>query len=101
MPDDSHYYYNLLNGPTYLKITPNAEHTLIGHIADVILAIKSFYMSVVHKSALPTFTWSRSQTDTGGRISVKTSTEPTSVTVYHATTLPTGRRDFRLFVKGP
>ena len=101
MPDDSHYYYDVLRGPTYLKITPNAEHTLIGHIGDAILAIKSFYMSVTHNSTLPTFSWTRSQTDTGGRISVHTSIEPKSVTVFHAITLPTGRRDFRLFVSGP
>ncbi|XP_005102804.2 autocrine proliferation repressor protein A [Aplysia californica] len=101
MLDDSHYYYDVLQGPKFLKITPNAEHSLIGHEMDVMFALRSFYLSVLTSAPFPAFNWTRTQTTTGGKITVYTSQEPTAVSVYYATTLSDGRRDFRLLVKGP
>lgn len=101
IPDDSHYYYDQLQGPKFLRVTPNAEHSIIGHLMSTILAIQGFFLNVVEKAPFPTLTWVRSQNDTHGKIVVTSSIPPKEVTVYHAQTLDNKRRDFRLFTADP
>ncbi|XP_059147478.1 autocrine proliferation repressor protein A-like [Physella acuta] len=101
IPDDSHYYWDQLQGPKFLRITPNAEHSIVGHLMSTILAIQGFFFHVVEKATFPTLTWTRSQNNTSGTIVVTTSVPPREVTVYYAQTLDNKRRDFRLFTADP
>ncbi|XP_041363192.1 autocrine proliferation repressor protein A-like [Gigantopelta aegis] len=99
--DDSHYYYNDLIGPKYLKILPNAEHSCIGHTVDIFFTIRSFILSIATAAPLPELTWKREITPFGGRITVFSNIAPLKVNAVYAHTLDGLRRDFRLFVGGP
>ncbi|XP_070580927.1 autocrine proliferation repressor protein A-like [Ptychodera flava] len=101
LPDDSHYYYDQLLGPSYLRITPNAEHSLILHYATTLLNLRSFFLSVVQNKKLPKMTWVRSETATQGSITMNTDTPPVSVKCYRAKTMDGKRRDFRLLIADP
>ncbi|KAH9499597.1 hypothetical protein Btru_074237 [Bulinus truncatus] len=101
LPDDSYYYLDQLPGPTFLRVIPNAEHSMEGHMMSNILAIEGFYLNILENATFPTISWVRSATSTSGKITVKTSVEPSKVTVYYSRTLDGTRRDFRLVVKDP
>ncbi|KAK7003107.1 autocrine proliferation repressor protein A-like isoform X1 [Biomphalaria glabrata] len=101
LPDDSHYYYDQLTGPKFLRVTPNAEHSVAGHFMSTVLAMQAFFLNIVEKVPFPTITWVLSQNDTAGRIVVTCSVPPREVTVFHAKTLDGKRRDFRLAIADP
>ncbi|XP_059147465.1 autocrine proliferation repressor protein A-like isoform X3 [Physella acuta] len=101
LPDDSHYYFDQLIGPKYLRITPNAEHSLIGHFLSTVLAMQAFFLNIVENVPYPAVNWTLSQNSTAGSIEVHTSVPPTQVTVFHAKTLDGKRRDFRLVIADP
>ncbi|XP_071108310.1 autocrine proliferation repressor protein A-like [Haliotis cracherodii] len=101
LPDDSHYYYNDLNGPKYLRILPNAEHSCAGHEISLLFTMRAFFLSIMSASPLPKFSWVRELTANGGKITVTTETEPLTVTSYWAKTIGGERRDFRLLVGTP
>ncbi|KAH3871994.1 hypothetical protein DPMN_035209 [Dreissena polymorpha] len=96
MVDDSKYYYNIIKGDTYLRMVPNAEHSLAGHETSVMFAIRAFYLQVINNKPLPKMNWVLNTTSTGGKISLTTDVQPLTVDVYHATTLDGKRKDFRL-----
>lgn len=47
LPDDSHYYLNEMEGPTYVNMLPNAEHSCAGHEMQILFNIEAFYKSVI------------------------------------------------------
>ena len=47
LPDDSHYYFSSMKGPSYVNMLPNAEHTCVGHEMQLIFNIEAFYLSVM------------------------------------------------------
>ncbi|KAH9499585.1 hypothetical protein Btru_074202 [Bulinus truncatus] len=101
LPDDSYYYFDQLPGPKFIRIVPNAEHSMTGHTLSDVLAIRSFYLTILENGTFPSMTWTRSSTSLGGKIVLTTSVEPLKVTMFYARTLDGSRRDFRLFVKDP
>ncbi|XP_077979950.1 autocrine proliferation repressor protein A-like [Glandiceps talaboti] len=101
LPDDSHYYFDEMLGETHLRITPNAEHSLILHYADTLLNLRSFFLSVVQNKKRPKMTWVRNETATHGSITMYTDTPPVSVKCYRAKTFDAKRRDFRLLINDP
>ncbi|KAL4239703.1 hypothetical protein ACF0H5_000507 [Mactra antiquata] len=96
MIDDSKYYYNELKGPKYLRMVPNAEHSLAGHEISLLFGIRAFYLSVMKGKPLPKIEWKLNTTSTGGKISLTADSTPQTVHCYHATTLDGKRKDFRL-----
>jgi len=50
LPDDSHYYFSSMQGPSYVNMLPNAEHTCIGHEMQLIFNIGAFYVTVMKVS---------------------------------------------------
>lgn len=101
MIDDTKFYYDKLVGEKYLRMVPNADHKLEGQIDSVFHEIRAFYLSVMKRKTLPVLTWKLEHTPRGGRITLKTDTVPHSVQVYHATTLSSKRKDFRMYVLTP
>lgn len=101
LPDDSHYYLTEMEGPTYVNMLPNAEHSCAGHELQLLFNIKAFYVSVMKGFPLPKVSWVFGSTATGGIIDVTMDTRPILVRYFHAATLSTTRRDFRLLIKGP
>ncbi|PIK49439.1 putative autocrine proliferation repressor protein A-like [Apostichopus japonicus] len=96
LPDDSHYYYNDMKGPTYLRIHANAEHSLILHHLNVMDELSGFMLSVIEGIPLPQLSWDLYENATHGVIRFYTDLVPMRVTAYRATTLTQERRDFRL-----
>ncbi|XP_059147475.1 autocrine proliferation repressor protein A-like isoform X2 [Physella acuta] len=101
LPDDSHYYFDLLPGPTFLRIIPNSGHSVAAHSDSNVMALQSFYLNVVERASFPVMTWVKTATDLGGKIELTTSEEPAKVTVYYTNTLDDGRRDFRVAALNP
>ena len=46
LPDDSYYYLRKMEGPTFVNMLPNAEHSMAGHELQLFFNIKAFYLSV-------------------------------------------------------
>jgi len=101
LPDSPQFFLSDLEGPTYLRIVPNAEHSLIGHQVDVTLAAETFYHRVINNKPLPQFSWTLEKSNSStATITVKTIDKPTSVVMWYAITMSTVRRDFRLIICG-
>ncbi|XP_071953962.1 autocrine proliferation repressor protein A-like [Antedon mediterranea] len=99
LPDDSHYYYDQMKGPAYLRVIPDAEHSLILHHEALLFQLSAFFIAVVDDYKLPKFTWKLNTNVTHGSIRVQTDTEPMLIRTWMATTsLTSKRRDFRLLV---
>ena len=93
LPDSAQFYFHDLIGEKYIQYIPNTAHGLNFDAAQGLIV---FYNSIQAGSARPKFTWS---VKNDGSIEVKTTTEPTAVTVWKATNTKT--RDFRLEIIGP
>lgn len=72
MPDAAQYYWSQLSGPKYLRIVPNAEHSLAGHIFNVLNGIEQMYLTLLNneQSNLPEYNWEISED--GATITVTT-----------------------------
>jgi len=59
MPDAAQYYWPQLKGSKYLYLVPNAEHSLAGHINDVLGSAEQFYLAAYYNQTalLPEYTW--------------------------------------------
>ncbi|XP_064605796.1 autocrine proliferation repressor protein A-like [Liolophura sinensis] len=55
LPDDSHYYFNQLSEPKYMRILPNAEHSCAGHEISLFFTLRAFYLSIVKGWTFPRF----------------------------------------------
>ncbi|XP_064606085.1 autocrine proliferation repressor protein A-like [Liolophura sinensis] len=99
--DDSYYYFDQMIGDKYLRVIPNAEHSLTYHRVPLFFGVRAFFLSIIEDFPRPQFYWTRNTTDTGGSITLYTKTKPSTVHVYHATTLDGIRRDFRLAIGDP
>ena len=101
MPDDNFYFWNKLPGPKYLKMLPNAEHSMVGHELGTIMDIGSFMLSVINDYKLPEVSWRFENADNIARVYFTSDMEPIEVTLWHSTTLRDNpKRDFRL-IAGP
>ncbi|XP_070580928.1 autocrine proliferation repressor protein A-like [Ptychodera flava] len=96
LPDDSYYYYNDMKGETYLRLLPNAEHSMRGHRENIFHGLQAFYLSVLEDHPRPKLSWIRNQTADGGSITFYTDTAPAYISAFVSTTLSDQRRDFRL-----
>ena len=75
---------------------PNAEHTMVTGILDLLPAATTWAIGVMAGKAAPKFTWTVSPTDGSITINVDPANKPDRVTLYNVTTLDNVRRDFRL-----
>lgn len=96
MVDDSRYYFDQLQGPKYLRMVPNSEHNLEGHLISITFDLRAFYLSVMNGKPMPQISWTLNTTSTGGKITLVSDTTPQTVHCYYATTLDGERKDFRL-----
>ena len=105
-PDDSYAWYNDMKGPTYLRILPNAEHSLVLHglsSPSIITAFRGFYLAgyykqyklnisilnclVMRKYPLPELEWTREVGANGyATITLTSSTLPISINGWTADT---------------
>ena len=94
LPDSWRFYLSELPGETHVRYVPNADHGLKG--TDALASVAAFYGSILTSTPRPDVTWEATPT---GRIRVRSTTPPTSVTAWRATN--PAARDFRLETLGP
>mmetsp|Transcript_16579 Transcript_16579/g.18441 ORF Transcript_16579/g.18441 Transcript_16579/m.18441 type:complete len:503 (-) Transcript_16579:24-1532(-) len=96
-PDQPNVFFNDVKGETYARMLPNTEHALAPDYWDVGRNIETFYWTILANKTRPTFDFELIKSNTTAKIIVKNcNPKPTSVYMWHATTLSTERRDFRL-----
>jgi PhoPQ-activated pathogenicity-related protein len=106
-PDDANFFYDELNGPTYLQIWENDDHSVGNHLDERDHNVQAWFLHNLNGDPLPVITWTRSQTGATGKILVSISETPLTITSWWAdstniTCEPFGdtegtcRRDFRI-----
>ncbi|XP_072168404.1 autocrine proliferation repressor protein A-like [Diadema setosum] len=100
LPDDSDYYFNQIPGPKYLRITPNAEHSLTLHHVELLTVLTAFMRTINEPSkwSQPNMAWTRYENSTHGIIEFTSDPIPLKVEVFRTLTNRGKRRDFRLAV---
>lgn len=98
MFDWTNIWYDKLGGEKHLLITPNAEHSMVTNIEDVITSVCAFMKSIAQGiESRPAFNYTYNPED--GQISVQmldsNKVKPKSVRLRYAQTLSKKRRDFR------
>ena len=94
LPDSARYYFDDLKGEKLLRYVPNTDHSLKN--TDAREGLIAFYDAFLRKAPRPEVSW---KFEGDGSIRVRTSTAPTTVTLWQATN-PL-KRDFRLESIGP
>jgi len=99
LPDSPQFFMDKLQGPAYLRITPNAEHSLAGHELDLTQGISTFFHLVIRKMQIPEITYDVTYLANGSAtIVAKSNVKPSKVELFHALTISHTKRDFRLVV---
>jgi len=99
LPDSPQFFMNQLQGPYYLRVVPNAEHSMAGHQIDLTEGISTFFHLVVRKLPIPEITYNVTYLEDGGAvIFAKSNVKPSRVELYHALTVSHTKRDFRLII---
>jgi PhoPQ-activated pathogenicity-related protein len=102
MLTDSHSWWNEMPGVKYIMMVPNAEHSLVPWYRKVGESIASFVICLLENIKMPSISWTRSETSTGGRVTFFTDTKPDNLSVWQAFTWKNDtRKDFRLAVGYP
>jgi len=98
LPDSTKYFFNDLQGTKFLRIVPNAEHSLVPQQLDIAIAVGTWYHMIIHNKPMPKFSWTLIRSNgTTAQIIVNAIDKPTGVYMWVATTLSSTKRDFRLF----
>lgn len=93
-PESSHFYFDGLPGPKWLRYVPNSNHSLKG--SDAWLSLLAFYKASSTGAKLPELAWT---TNAEGQLRVTTKDNPSGVLLWQATN--EAARDFRLETLGP
>jgi len=99
LPDSTSYFWPQLKGPKYLRMIPNAEHSLSPQDLDIAVAVGTWFHMQFTGEPQPKFEFTLFRTNTSvekARIVLKSETRPTSVYMWYANTLSQVDRDFRL-----
>jgi len=96
MPDAAQYYWPQLPGPKYLYAVPNAEHSLAGHITDVLGSAANFYLAAYYgmTDLLPGYSWEISADGLTIAISTNQTQYLVGARAYHS--YNNTQRDWRL-----
>jgi len=100
-PDDTHYWWNDMPEPKHFLITPNAEHSEITGILEIVPAIGTWASYLLKNNKVPEFNWEMSNS-TGEIVATLDDTgdvyEASMWWAYSCGTNPDGtkRRDFRI-----
>jgi len=99
LPDSTRYFWDKLPHPKILRVAPNAEHSMFTAPAiDVVYGIETYIQRLRRDLALPQFDFELTYSNSTASIRAWATGayQPIAVYMYHATTLSTTKRDFRL-----
>ncbi len=94
LPDSTQFYFNQLPGENYLRMVPNANHSLGG--TDAREGMMAFYSSILNNTKRPEFSW---KLEKDGSIKVTCKDKPSAVKLWQITN--PNARDFRVEVLNP
>merc|ERR1712137_67016 len=96
IPDAAQYYWDQLEGQKYLYMVPNAEHSLAGHVLDVVGSAEQFYLSLYYNQTniLPEYSWEISPDGTTVTLTTQQTEYLVDAKVYYS--LNNTNRDWRL-----
>jgi len=100
LPDSPEFFFKDLPGEKYLRMVPNTDHSLNGHLYDVISTILTFYQRIIKGEPRPRYSYSLKKSNTTASISLTTIDKPESVYLWYTKTISHVRRDFRLIICG-
>jgi PhoPQ-activated pathogenicity-related protein len=89
LPDNSQFYFPVLEGEKYLRYVPNAKHSLEG--TDARQSLQAFYQAILDGRPRPVFEWKKLG---DGSLRVTARDKPARVTLWQATNPQA--RDFRV-----
>jgi PhoPQ-activated pathogenicity-related protein len=94
-PDDNWYWWDNMTGEKHLVMLPDAEHSLITAIPEVLQAVGTFVDGVLTGTPRPNFNWTMDLE--AGTITVveEGTVRATKATLHWAENLTDKRRDFR------
>lgn len=99
LPDGTHFYWNQVPGPKWLRCIPNADHGIQNDenlLYDVLFDSLDWANRAIDGGALPSYSWTL---ESDGSIRVQTVTAPSAVRLWQATN--PNARDFRIESVGP
>jgi PhoPQ-activated pathogenicity-related protein len=96
LPQSPLFFWDDLMGPKYLRMVPNAEHSMAGHAEGVMVSVVAFMESIIKTQVPPEVEWSISEDGTS--ITYTTNVKPEKVKVWSAHNPE--KRDFREIVCG-
>lgn len=96
MMDWSNIWYDEMKGETHLLIAPNAEHSLVTGIPEVLNSLSAFVSSVAHgKTSRPDFNYTFNNATGELTVRINALSPPDKVVLRYSHTLQQQRRDFR------
>jgi len=98
LPDGASFFWDKLPGVKYLRMMPDAEHSLADVALDVLLSISSFVHMILENKPQPRLSWKLTRSDDIAEIVVNTIDKPKSVWMWSSNTLSDNQRDFRLVI---
>jgi PhoPQ-activated pathogenicity-related protein len=100
LPDSTDFFFDDLPGEKYLRMVPNAEHSLLGQQMDIVASALTFYQRIVRGEPRPKFSYSLKKSNITASITLTTFDKPTSVYLWYTKTISNTKRDFRLIICG-
>ena len=101
LPDDTRWWWKSMEGQKDFLIVPNAEHTEITGILEILPSAVTLLRARLHGIPAPKFNWTIDAND--GHITVYqiSAHKPKAVHMWHAETCNSERRDFRILNGDP
>jgi PhoPQ-activated pathogenicity-related protein len=88
-PDNSHIYWNAIQGEKRIRYVENSRHNLAE--TDAVDSLTAFYESVINNGRRPTYSWTKAA---DGTLTVRSPDKPSQVRLWQAHNDKT--RDFRV-----
>lgn len=99
LPDSPRWWYHQLppGGEKFLRIIPNAEHSLFDVILNLVSDMAAYYYMLTRNIPRPVVTWDLGYSQDLANITLRSSNgvPPTNVVAWYADTIPGRGRDFR------
>jgi len=94
MPDSAKYYYDQLPGEKHYRLVPNAEHSLAGHVVNVLRSALEYYGSLLNEEETrPQYSWEISKDGTTITVTVEGDQKPVVARYWHS---DNPKRDWRV-----
>lgn len=82
VPENSKYWFPDYDGEKFLMYVPNAEHSMAGHIDEIVGTLSAFLHSLIEQHRRPRLAWDFSAD--GTTITLTSDVEPVSVKLWQA-----------------